>query len=219
VKTVLCYGDSLTFGMNAEISRRHAHEDQWPSVLEAGLGGGARIVNEGLGGRTTMFDDYSTPADRNGARVLPTVLSTHMPLDLVIVMLGTNDLKTFVNGSAYAAAQGIKRLIEIVRTFPWGTVGGVLPQMLVVAPPLVVPVRQEPKGPALAPRTDESRLFAEHYRRVAIETGSGFFDAATVARATAFDGVHLDAQNTRAIGSALVPIVTRMLNLKKADAA
>lgn len=220
MKTILCYGDSLTFGMNAETMQRHAYEDRWPSVLEAGLGGAARVVNEGLNGRTTMFDDNSTPADRNGARVLPTVLATHLPIDLVILMLGSNDLKTFINGSAYAAALGIKRLVEIVRAFPWGNAGW-LPQVLIVSPPLVAQVKPDAKGkgPALAPRSDESKLFAEHYRRAAIELGAGFFDAATVAKATAYDGVHLDAQNTRAIGTALVPVVAHMLNLKKADAA
>ncbi len=91
-KTVLCYGDSLTWGYNAETIGRHAFEDRWPSVLQKALGDQARIIPEGLNGRTTAFDDYLADCDRNGAKVLPTILQTHAPLDLVIIMLGTNDM-------------------------------------------------------------------------------------------------------------------------------
>src|SRR5688572_14532782 len=110
MKTILAYGDSLTWGMDARTGRRHPHEDQWPAVLESGLGGRARVVNAGLNGRTTMFDDHATAADRNGVRMLPSVLATFEPIDLVIIMLGSNDVKTFVSGSAVAAAQGVRRL-------------------------------------------------------------------------------------------------------------
>ncbi|RVA20726.1 arylesterase, partial [Mesorhizobium sp. M7A.F.Ca.US.001.01.1.1] len=89
MKTVLCYGDSLTWGYNAE-GGRHALEDRWPSVLQAGLGSGVEVIAEGLNGRTTAFDDHLAGADRNGARLLPTVLTTHAPIDLIVIMLGAN---------------------------------------------------------------------------------------------------------------------------------
>ena len=76
MKTVLCYGDSLTWGYDAE-GGRHALQDRWPSVLQAGLGGGVQVIADGLNGRTTAFDDHLAGADRNGARLLPTVLTTH----------------------------------------------------------------------------------------------------------------------------------------------
>lgn len=93
---------------------RHAFRDRWPSVLEAGLVD-TRVISEGLVGRTTAFDDTSTIADRNGSRVLPTLLASHAPLDLVILMLGANDLKPGICGTAEGAAAGIRRLAEIVR--------------------------------------------------------------------------------------------------------
>jgi len=82
MKTVLCYGDSLTWGYNAENLSRHALADRWPSVLQAALGSGVNVIAEGLNGRTTAFDDHLADADRNGARLLPTLLATHTPLDL-----------------------------------------------------------------------------------------------------------------------------------------
>src|ERR1700744_6470807 len=137
-KVILAYGDSLTFGHDAEHQTRHAYEDRWPTVLEAGLGGAARVIAEGLGGRTTAFDDWAAAADRNSVTTLPTVLSSHTPLDLVILFLGTNDTKSFINGSALGAAHGVKRLIEIVKTHPYAF-GAPAPKVIVVSPPHLVP--------------------------------------------------------------------------------
>ena len=134
MKTVLCYGDSLTWGMNAATLKRHAYEDLWPSVVEMQLGGAVRMINASLGGRSTSFDDHSVVADRNGVRVLPTILGTFDPIDLVVFMLGTNDMKTWINGSAVAAAQGMKRLVEIVRTYPYEGAAPA-PRILIVSPP------------------------------------------------------------------------------------
>jgi lysophospholipase L1-like esterase len=211
MKTILAYGDSLTFGADAATGARHAYEDRWPSVLEAGLGGAARVIAEGLGGRTTVFDDFSSAADRNGGRVLPTLLDTHKPLDLVVIMLGTNDLKEYINGSALGAAMGVKRLIEIVRGHSWN--GYAVPQVIIVSPPLTVETEHADLKPMFAPRSNEAPLFAGYYSRIARELGCSFFDAATVAVATPLDGVHLDAKNTRAIGEGLVPVVKQVLGL------
>ena len=88
MKTILCYGDSLTWGYDAETLGRHALEDRWPSVLQKALGEGVHVIAEGLNGRTTAYDDHLADCDRNGARILPTILQSHAPLDLVIIMLG-----------------------------------------------------------------------------------------------------------------------------------
>ncbi|MDB5505791.1 MAG: lipolytic protein family [Devosia sp.] len=211
--TILAFGDSLTFGANAETGARHAFEERWPSVLGAGLGDGVRVIAEGLGGRTTVFDDFSAAADRNGARVLPTLLDTHKPLDLVIIFLGTNDLKLYLNGSAFGAAMGVKRLAEIVRTHPYGPAYPGVPKVVIVAPPLTVATEHADLQPMFAPRGDEAKLFDFFYSRIARELGGGYFNAATVATASPIDGVHLDAANTRAIGEGLVPVVKAALGL------
>jgi len=212
MKTILAYGDSLTFGANAETQGRHPYENRWPTILEAGLGDKARVIAEGLGGRTTVFDDFSSAADRNGATVLPTLLASHSPLDLVIIFLGTNDLKVYLNGTAFGAAMGVKRLVEIVRSHPYGNSYAV-PKVMIVSPPLTVPTQHADLAPMFAPRADEAKLFSGYYSRIAKELGCGFFDAATVATATPIDGVHLDAKNTRAIGEGLVPVVKSVLGL------
>ena len=212
MKTILAYGDSLTFGADPRGGGlRHALEDRWPSALEAGLAGKARVIAEGLGGRTTVFDDYSNAADRNGARVLPTMLESHKPLDLVIIMLGTNDLKLYLNGTAFGAAMGVKRLAEIVRTHPSGEMP--TPKVMLVAPPLTVETAHVDLHPMFSPRADEAKLFDYYYSRIAKEIGAGYFNAASVCEASPLDGVHLDAANTRAIGQGLVPVVQNLLSI------
>src|ERR1700710_327629 len=135
MKTILCYGDSITYGANPVAgAARHAYEDRWPGALEAKLAGQVRVIAEGLGGRTTVHDDWYADADRNGARVLPTLLSSHGPLDMVIVMLGTNDLKPFHGRTAMECANGVGRLVQIVRGHAAGE-GEPAPQIVIVAPP------------------------------------------------------------------------------------
>ena len=121
MKTLLAFGDSLTYGADAETGGRHAYEDRWPTVLEKGLNGAVRVIAEGLGGRTTTFDDWTSSADLNGARILPVLLKSHQPLDAVVIMLGTNDLKRYINGSALAAAMGMKRLAHTMSAPPSAT--------------------------------------------------------------------------------------------------
>lgn len=212
MKTILAYGDSLTFGANPTGGPRHAFENRWPTALERSLAGEARVIAEGLGGRTTVFDDFSSIADRNGARVLPTLLDSHKPLDLVIIMLGTNDLKVYLNGTAFGAAMGIKRLVQIVRQHPYD-VGQKVPEVMIVAPPLTVETDHADLHPMFAPRADEAKLFDFYYSRVASDLGAGYFNAASVAVADKADGVHLDAANTRAIGEGVAPLAKQILGL------
>lgn len=212
MKTILAYGDSLTWGYNAAGPSRHAYEDRWPSVLQAELGDGVRVIPEGLNGRTTAFDDHLAGADRNGARILPTVLTTHAPLDLVILMLGANDMKPWIHGNPVAAKQGMERLIDVVRghdyPFDWPA-----PRILLVAPPAVSRTENAEFKEMFAGGDAASLRLPALYAELARLTGCGFFDAGTVARTTSLDGVHLDAENTRAIGRALAPVVRKMLEL------
>jgi Lysophospholipase L1 and related esterases len=216
MKTILAYGDSLTFGANPQPGGpRHAYEDRWPSVLERGLGGKARVIAEGLGGRTTAFDDWTADADRNGARILPTLLASHAPLDMVIIMLGTNDLKPAVNGNALTASYGIRRLVQITRGH-FAMLNELVPEILIVAPPLVCDTdNADMMGHfgGIAHALSQASELAQHYARRAQEWNTGFFDASTVAQPDPRDGIHLDAANTRAIGEGLVPVVKSMLGL------
>lgn len=181
-------------------------------VLQKALGEGVHVLSEALGGRTTAYDDHGAAADRNGVRVLPTLLASHTPLDLVIIMLGTNDLKPWTGGGAFGARSGLKRLIEIVRSHPY-SFGDDAPDILVVSPPHAVPTANDTGMGFLQGVVEQSQMLSTYYSEIADELGCGFYDAASVARASPIDGVHLDAENTRAIGRGLEPMVRMMLGL------
>lgn len=212
MKSVLCYGDSLTWGYDPVNLGRHAYEDRWTSVLQKSLGHGVRVLAEGLNGRTTAYDDNLADCDRNGARMLPSVLETHKPLDLVVVMLGTNDMKRGIAGTAILAVNGMKRLVKLVRNHDWGfDFEG--PEILVVSPPPVCETANASFAAMFRGAIEESAMLASMYRDMADELGCGFFDAGSVAQTTPLDGIHLDAENTRAVGRGLEPTVRLMLGI------
>lgn len=212
MKSILAFGDSLTWGFVAGRFERHPFEVRWPNVLAAGLEGRARVIEEGMNGRTTVFPDPTDIAERNGAVALPMLLTTHQPLDLVIIMLGTNDIKYANRCRAFDASMGMARLVQIVQTFPWIRTASP-PQILIMSPPALCQTTDEWFNDLWGHAIAESKLFAKHYSRVAEDMGIHFFDAGQVAKTDPTDGGHLDAENTRAIGRALVPVVKNILSL------
>ena len=210
MKSILAFGDSLTWGFEAGTWKRHPFETRWPNVLAAGLGGKARVIEEGMNGRTTSYDDPTDAAELNGAKALPIMLKSHEPLDLVIIMLGTNDLKFAARCRAFDAALGMGRIIEIVQHYPFND-NYTPPQILIMSPPALVKTADKWFAELWSHAIDESKKLGIHYGKLAKDRGVHFFDAGSVAKADPTDGGHLDAANTRAIGSALVPVVKKIL--------
>jgi len=213
MKTILCYGDSITWGSDAETGGRHDYADRWPNVLQAALGPDIQVIAEGLRGRTTAFDEHLADCDRNGARILPTILYTHAPIDLVIILLGSNDMKPAIAGTALAAMQGVRRLVELVKFNAMRDGQSEPPAVLIVAPPPLCETANTEYSAMFAGGVEQSQMLASFYADLADEWGCGFFDAGSVAETTPVDGVHLDAENTRAIGRGLEPIVRMMLGI------
>jgi len=210
MKSILAFGDSLTWGFEAGTWKRHPFEVRWPNALAAGLGGRARVIEEGMNGRSTAYDDPTDAAELNGAKALPIMLKSHEPLDLVIIMLGTNDLKFAARCRAFDAALGMGRLIEIVQHYPFND-NYAPPQILIMSPPALVKTTDEWFAELWDHAIDESKKLGIHYAKLAKDRGVHYFDAGGVARADPTDGGHLDAVNTRAIGVALVPVVKEIL--------
>ena len=204
MRTVLCYGDSNTWGA-ATVARpddRYAPDERWPGVLRAGLGSGWLVFEEGLGGRTTVSDDpVECNPDKNGARYLPPCLHTHKPLDVMAIMLGTNDLKARFNKTAWEVAQGVGVLVDIVKAAAVGRGGGT-PEIIVICPPVILD--RLPLHPDLfAGAPAKSRDIAKHYRAVGTERGVRFLDAGAVIKSSAHDGFHLDPDAHGGLGRAV----------------
>jgi lysophospholipase L1-like esterase len=209
---ILVYGDSLTWGRNPENRERHAKADRWPSVLQDELGGEVSVIAEGLPGRTTIFDDLTGSVDKNGSRCLPVLLATHEPLDLIVLMLGSNDLKPAICGSVAGVAVGLERLVNIIRSFAFQT-RNTVPEILLVSPPVFC-VTASGEGPRAGRNVAESLKLAPAISAICERLDCLFLDAAQVATSSPIDGVHLDVANTRAIGSA----VARLLRDRQAAA-
>ncbi len=209
MKSVLAFGDSLTWGKDPATQGRHAPDDRWPNVLQAGLDG-VEVINEGLRGRLTAFDQPTASCEMNGARVLPTLLHTHAPLDLVIVMLGLNDV--YFGRSPHEVSLGLARIVEIIRHHPYRLPTQCVPKILLVAEP---PMVERSPDRAIAGEVFANSLrLAEVVSVVSQQTGVPGLDMRSIATASVLDGVHLDAENTRAIGTALIEPVKELLALE-----
>ncbi|MCP1200767.1 SGNH/GDSL hydrolase family protein [Notoacmeibacter sp. MSK16QG-6] len=212
MKTVLAFGDSLTWGFDGPTRTRHPFEKRWPNVLQAELGSDYHVIAEGLNGRTTGYDDHLADCDRNGAQILPTLLHSHSPLDLVILFLGVNDLKPFTGAGARGAAMGMARLVELVRHHAWpSNENSGSPEIIIVSPPPIQKPDDPDYGDTFADAIEDSKSFARRYADLARDRGCGFFDAGTIVTTDPHDGIHLDAGSTAALGRALAPVVREQL--------
>ena len=200
MRTVLCYGDSNTWGSDPETGDRFAPDVRWPGVLARGLGEGFRVIEEGLPGRTTVRDDPIEGAHKNGRTYLRACLESHKPIDLVALMLGTNDLKERFGASASDIAQGAASLAEEILRSGCGPAGGA-PAVLLISPPPVG--RLTEMAEMFGGSAKKSARFAGHYRHFAGQSGCEFLDAGAVIASSDLDGIHLEADEHRKLGEAV----------------
>jgi lysophospholipase L1-like esterase len=216
-KRVLVYGDSNTYGSIATLElpvERHAQGVPWPQVLQELVGEEVEIVAAGLSARTTDVDPAFPIAgiELNGAKMLPAVLASHMPVDVVVIMLGTNDLQTAHNRSALRIALGAGILVDQVLSAP--QVGSVYPapQVLLIAPPPTQAAAEEPPyGEFFAGSIAKSTRFGELYGAMAEMAGVEFLDAGAVVDIGTVDGIHFDEAAHAALAGAVAEKLGEML--------
>lgn len=212
MKTILCYGDSNTWGYNPETFDRYPYDVRWTGRLQAMLSD-CRVLECGLNGRTTAFSDPLEPG-RNGLKYLPIALKTHDPIDLMLLMLGTNDCKCRHGVNAEEIALGMERLILTAQAVTlWG--GRSNPRILVIAPPRMDMNGLEGSPMAAAfDKTSEqkSRRLAACYAPLCKRLGVDFFDAGTVVPSMGpIDGTHLSADGHAALAQALAGLIPTLL--------
>lgn len=199
MKRVLCYGDSNTWGYDPVTQDRFDKFERWTGQLSQALGSNYDVIEEGLNGRTTVWDD-PIEGYKNGREYLIPCLETHKPLDLVIIFLGVNDLKKRFSLSAYDIANGARVLVQIVQKSNTGMMNGA-PLILLIAPPPVgkLTVFAEMFEGAEA----KSLKLAEHYSRVAAEMGCPCLDASTIITSSDLDGIHFEQGEHAKLGQAV----------------
>ncbi|MCO6451647.1 MAG: SGNH/GDSL hydrolase family protein [Caldilineales bacterium] len=207
MKSILCFGDSNTWGWNPVTQDRYGRDERWAGVLRNHLGEGYHVIEEGQNGRTTVWDD---PVERhkNGSVYLPPCLESHKPLDLVIIMLGTNDLKMRFSIPACDIARSAGVLVDIVQKSGSGLNSG-SPEVLLIAPPPLAKLTDFAE--MLEGGTEKSHKLGEYYRQTATEYGCHFLDAGKVIVSSDLDGVHFDLGEHKKLGEAVAAKVKEIL--------
>ena len=204
---ILCYGDSNTHGTTPleklGAFARHASGDRWPDVMSKALGPDHQVITEGLPGRTTVHDDIVEGGMRNGLTVLPAILQSHAPIDLMVLMLGTNDLKHRFSVTAFEISRSLERMVLATRA------EGVVKDILLVSP---VPVREAGVlKDVFAGAEDRQQDLTGFIAAAAARQGVGFFDAGSVVTVSPDDGVHWDVDAHHAMGAAMAQAVAARL--------
>lgn len=207
MRTILCYGDSNTWGFNAAGGGRFAAVVRWPGVLAGALGGEYRVIEEGLSGRTTMWDDPFA-SGLNGQTYLGPCLRSHAPLDAVVLLLGTNDLKAYFARSATEIALGAGTLVEQMQRSGTGP-DGRAPNVVLLAPPPLGPLSGV-VAELMAGGAEKSQRFGELYRWIATSYGCAFLDTAEHVASGTTDGIHLDAAAHQRLGQAVAQLIRAM---------
>jgi len=214
MKHVLCFGDSNTYGLKPEWIKgdfgRHDENTRWPGKMRNLLGDEYRVIEEGQCGRTTVFEDPTFPM-KSGINYLRPCIESHTPLDLIIIMLGTNDTKGMFNASPSEIAAGLGRLIQTAKN-PAVYMGGPVPQVLVAVPvPLGEVATTLPDGITTMEMVEKSRALAARYENTAKMHGCEFIDLGKVAETAPFEGVHITAEGHAKIAEAMAAKVREIL--------
>ena len=197
-KNILCFGDSNTHGYNSKTGGRFGVEERWTKLLQKKLGEEYYIIEEGRSGRTTSFEDPVFEG-LNGLNAIYPCMMTHEPLDLVIIMLGTNDTKDRFNANGFIIAKGMERLAQKAMDVHAAWRGQ--PNVLIVAPP---PIGEGYASTSVAGEmgdkcVERSRHIAEEYREVAKRLGCHFLDAGSIPgiEMYPYDWMHLSLESHR----------------------
>lgn len=215
MKNILCFGDSNTWGfipdsITAPFPERHPLAVRWTGVLARELGAGFRVIEEGQNGRTTVHEDPFA-AVRNGKAVLPAILESHKPLDLVVLMLGTNDLKAVFGVSPGEIAMGVKVLAQMILNSDAGITNRP-PKLLLMCPPMIGDQPHLPDVAAKFPDAQRlSRQLPKYYEALATTLGCAYLNTQALIEPGS-DGIHLDAAAHAKLGEAVAASVKSLLH-------
>lgn len=210
MKTILCYGDSNTYGYVPETGMRYPKNVRYPGALQILLGDDYSVIEEGCNGRTTIHDD---PIDgwKNGRDYLKPCLNSHKPVDIVILMLGSNDLKATFGLTADKIAAGAGELIDVIQSFT-AEKQGYVPKIVLVSPPRIgKDIKSSPfYGAFYEDAIEESGKFPEYYKEVADKKHCIFFDAAKYIYPSAVDSLHLTPEGHRTLAEKLYELIAHI---------
>ena len=202
---VLCYGDSNTYGYNPLNGQRFNSDERWTGRLQSMLGRNYKIIEEGLNGRTTILDD-PMGEKRNGEEYFDVALKSNYPVDLVVIMLGSNDLKTRFNMPAADIADGAGKIVDKAINFSKMKNKDKKPCKVLLVSPVHIgaDIEESPYSDSFGGylAREKSLQFAKYYEQVAKEHGAYFMDAGFYVHPSHEDALHLDKEGHRILAYA-----------------
>ena len=206
MKAVLAFGDSNTWGLipGSASKERYPWGIRWTSLLQERCPK-IRIVEEGLCGRTTVFEDELRPG-RRGITALPLILETHHPLDAAVVMLGTNDCKPVYGASAYTIGKGLEACLEEMEHY-------ISPIKILAISPIILGenVWQPDKDPEFSAESVEvCRQLKDVYYTITCQRETGFLAASDYVQANEADCEHMDEDGHRIFASVIYEKLVEM---------
>ena len=210
-KRILCYGDSNTYGYIPTGGRYDEHT-RWPMRMQALLGNGYAVIEEGFNGRTCVFDDPVEGGYKSGVQYLPPCLMSHNPLDAVVIMLGSNDTKARFGMTPMTIGQSMMQLVRACKLYGMDQ-NGDAPRIVIVAPPPILDNLMETRHAecfgqqAIA----VSRDLGPELHRVSKLLRVDFFDAAPYAEVSSLDAVHMTANGHIRLAEAMAEKIRTLL--------
>lgn len=209
---ILCYGDSNTWGyISGSNHKRYDKKERWTKVLQNLLGENFEIIEEGLNSRTLISNDTRPGKEgKNGYEYLIPCLDTHDPIDLVILMLGTNELKKTYNKTAEEIGNileeyFVKTIINRKSQFT-----GKFPKLLIVAPPLVNEFADERTSIKYKDASEKSKKLNDIYEELAKRNNCYFINNKELE--VGIDGVHLTKESHRRLAKLLKDKIEEIYN-------
>ena len=211
-KNILCFGDSNTHGYNSKTGGRFDVNERWTKLLQKNLGDDYYIIEEGLSGRTTSFED---PVFEGlcGLNVIYPCMMSHEPLDLVIIMLGTNDTKDRFNANSFIIGKGLERLAQ--KTIDTHAAWRGAPNVLLIAPPPIHPdyAKTAVAGEMGDKCVERSRGLAKEFKDVADRLHCHFLDAGSIPgmEMYPYDWMHLSLESHKLLADELTKVMKEIL--------
>lgn len=212
-KHIVCFGDSNTFGFNPETNGRYDEDHRWTCLLQKKLGNSYLVLEEGLNGRSTVFDDPLFEG-LSGINYIHPCLMSHKPIDLLIIMLGTNDTKERFGVTPTCIGTGLKRLILKAQTTTEFWANG-NPNILVISPKNIGDKYYEKEISTTMGNGcyEKSLMLAKVFEQIAALTNCHFMDANQYITANPcdVDVVHLTAEGHRQLADALSQLIPTLI--------
>ncbi|MEZ4358263.1 MAG: GDSL-type esterase/lipase family protein [Eubacteriales bacterium] len=217
MKRIMVYGDANCWGFSPSEDtqgQRYDEKNRWPSIMRSMLGMDFEIIEENMCGRTTVFNDPFNE-NKNGLKTMDFCLMSHSPLDLIIIMLGTSDLKCFYNANPIIITRGLSLICDKILAFGDGQ-NGKPPKILVISP---VEIEKDIKNSAFGYEYDNtaskySKELKQYYNQLSSEYDIEFLAASDHVRASDEDSIHLTPQGQRDLAAAVASKVKEIFNLK-----